>query len=157
MATENKISVTLSPEPQAQILSQLDLLASSLTWTQALTPDERRRQLRAGDASEAFISKALQLGQRYPQLVPAALSVEEMAKDVELRPFLQELKSRLGTLHLSVDDTLKIASAEAFEAGLGIYKGAKAFGQGMGIDDQIEELARRFKTASKSTASSTPE
>ena len=153
MPISNKVSLNFTQAQQDEMMAQVEALRSTLGWTTSLSVEERRTHLKAGDATEAFLLKSLQLGQQCPDIVPRTVNLEEMAKDVEVRPFLMDLRSQLTTVLQRVDDTLLVCGGEAFEAGLQIYKGARSFGQGMGIDDQIEELSRRFE---KVKSTSTP-
>lgn len=155
MPTSNKISLSFTPAQQEEIFAQVEALRTTLAWTLSLSPEERKAHLKASDATEAFLLKCLQLGQQCPEIVPRTVDIQEMAKDVEVRPFLQDLRSQLMTVLQRVDDTLMVCGGEAFEAGLQIYRGARSFGEGLGIDDQIEELSRRFQK-SKSSATNPP-
>lgn len=152
----NKFSVTLSSDEQKAIFDQVEVLGSMVHWGITLTTKERQQHLKAGDASEAFLTNALQMGLKYPGILPGNLDIKEMQKDVEMRPFLKDLRNRLQALMLKVDDSLLVCGGEAFEAGLQVYAGARNFGKGMGIDDQIDELGRRFKQSKSSSSSSSP-
>ena len=142
---ENKVSVVLTSEQQAQIHSGLDELLTQLAWTVTLTPEDRKRRLKASSGTEAFLNSALQLGQQHPEILPRGLDMEEMNKDVLTRSYLLGVRAKLAELLTRVEDTMMVCGSEAFHAGLHVYSAARCYGKGMGMDTQLEDLEKRFK------------
>ena len=154
MSVDNRISVSLTSDEQTALLAQLDSLVQGLAWTLSLSPTDRLRLSKAATGTEAFMNQAFQLGQQHPDLLPRGLSLEEMSRDLTTRTFLLNIKARLDTLSRRVDDTIAVCGSEAYQASLTIYRSAQTYGDDMGIDSQVEELARRFKRTTKSPAPS---
>lgn len=142
---DNKVSIVLTPEQQAQIHTSLDELLTQLTWTVTLTPEDRKRRLKASSGTEAFLNSALQLGQQHPEILPRGLDIDEMSKDVLTRNYLLGVRAKLAELLTRVEDTMMVCGSEAFQAGLHVYSAARSYGKGMGMDTQMEDLSKRFR------------
>lgn len=152
MSIENRIDMCLTTDKQDEIRAANANLAASFDWLLSLAPEERRATLRAGDATEMFLQRAYTLAQQYPSILPAGMSVTAMGNDLATRTFLLEQRAMLLTLLTRIDDTIMVCGGEAFQAGLQVYHGAKYYGKGLGIDEQVKELARRFKRATASAS-----
>ena len=156
MSVDNRVSMNLTPEQQSLILTHLDTLFQDLDWTLSLSSTDRQRLSKAAAGTEPFMNQAFQLGQQYPEILPKSLSLEEMSRDINTRNFLVALKGRLDTLSQRVGDTLSVCGSEAFQASLTIYQIARTYGDDMGFDAQVQELAKRFKKVGKTTTSTAP-
>lgn len=156
MSVDNRISQNLSSDQQAQILAHLDALCQDLEWTLSLSPTDRARLSHAAEGTEAFLMQSLQLGQQYPAILPRGMSIDEMAKDMSTRSFLMSIRSRLASLHQRVEDTISICGSEAYQAGLTVYRGARTYGEDLGLDTQVQELSKRFKRTTRASQTETP-
>ncbi len=81
MCPYNNLSSSLGTGDYNQIINRINAIKAALPFLINLTPDERRRGLRQGDKSMAFVSKALEYASAHPNLVPPYLNVGEFQKD----------------------------------------------------------------------------
>lgn len=140
----NRVSATLTDETVSSIQKRFDDIVAMLPFLINLTSEERRELARLGDKSKAFVDKSLEVARQYPQILPVGLNVDEMQKDVDLFDDLYSLRMKLGNLAQKLDDTLAVTGNEAYTAALTVYGSAKMNGKGLGMEADIEDLAKRF-------------
>ena len=111
-----------------------------------LTPEERRAYAKMGDKSIAFVEKALDMAQSFPQLLPAFVNVAELNKDVEAVKVMKTILRQLEEITVLLDDSILLAGSEALTAALSIYNAAKdaARRDVAGAKQVADELKERF-------------
>ena len=111
-----------------------------------LTPEERRAYVKMGDKSIAFVEKALDAAQSFPQLLPAFVNVAELNKDVEAVKVMKTILRQLEEITVLLDDSILLAGSEALTAALSIYNAAKdaARRDVAGAKQVADELKERF-------------
>jgi hypothetical protein len=90
-----------------------------------LTPEERRAYVKMGDKSIAFVEKALDTAQSFPQLLPVFVDIAEFKKDVEAVKVMKTILRQLEEITILLDDSILLAGSEALTAALSIYNVAK--------------------------------
>ncbi len=126
MSTRNVISISLTPEEQAQIKQALDTLSALLKpHLMALTPAQRQALPKMGENRVTFVNKVVDYGASNPQFVPAFMDVPELRRDYEaveqLTPFLRTIHQ----LESNLSDTVMMAGSEAYTASLQYYNSVK--------------------------------
>jgi len=149
------ISATLSPEDQQAVNAAIDVLKQKMPFLIDLTTTDRSRMAKAGNKTEAFVRKAVEIANEHPEMFPAGF-LEEMRKDTHLLDTLSPIRLAIETLAKRLDDTEMQLSAEAFAAARTVYTVTKApFAKAI-LRTASDELAKRYrkKTAATSQAAS---
>lgn len=143
----NKVSFQLTQEEQSEVNSSIEkienILAPKLI---TLSPEERKELAKMGDKTVAFVNKALEYAQTYPDYMPSFINVGEAKMNFEAVNTLRNLFTPLERLCNQVDDTMMVAGSEAYTTALSIYKVLKnAANMGQpGADEASKELSNRF-------------
>jgi len=90
----------------------------------------------------------LQLAKQHPELVPPGVNVDAAQRDLDLFLAITPVTTALGELQNLAEDTQTIVGSEAYAAARAAYKSAKAMGVGIGLDDALNDLSRRFRKRS---------
>jgi len=109
-----------------------------------MDPVERRSMAKAGDRSQAFVRKALDLATDTPDILPRDFDLREFEKDVELADKLTRFQAQLVRLQERVRNTIIAAQADAYQQALEVYHRTKRTKR-EGFADLTRELGRRFK------------
>ena len=140
------ISATLSDKEIEQVKTAFVTIQQSLPFLVNLTADERRRLLKMGDKSLAFVSNSLTMAQANPDVLPASFDLVEFGRDYRLMTVLTEFLFSLRQLTEQVDDTLMAVSSEAMTSSLGVYDYIKMAAKTRpGLKSSAEQLGERFK------------
>lgn len=110
----------------------------------SLTPAQRRRLVKMGDASEPFSRKALAVMAENIQLLPRNLDVTEMRRDLEAHDALNARMVRLAQLGEKLADTEMALGSDVMALALEGYAILKVNGKGEGLDGLKRVLKRRF-------------
>ena len=147
---QNMVSTHLSNEQWAAVDAALDQLDAALQpLLVALAPDQRRRVVRMGDGSEAFVRKALDVVTQNVGLMPRNFDLEEMRRDVDSHDALNTRFVRLTRLMEKVRDTDTALGSDAMIAALQGYQFLKSAGTGEGVDALKALLGERFTGQSR--------
>ena len=144
---EDRFSFHLSDEESAQIEGAIQTLATVLEpKLLTLTPDERKELPKMGDKTVAFVEKAVEYGEEYPQYIPDFIDVPEAKADFDAVKDIRNYFNQILRLSTEMEDSMLIAGSEAYSSALSIYKvlkNAASMGQ-PGAEQAAEELAKRF-------------
>jgi len=114
---------------------------------------------RFGDKSRGFISKALDIAENNPDILPRSFSLDEFRADVEIIENLENLyaiRNAIDTLQDRVNDTWFAAGSEAYAAALLIYQYAKLHNVASGaLEGCLDDLGRRFARKANKSAPAT--
>lgn len=152
---EDQFSFHLNNEEKDQIAAAIQTLVTVLEpKLMTLTPDERKELPKMGDKTVAFVDKATEYGQAYPQYMPAFIDVPEAIADFEAVKIIRTYFTQLDRITKELDDSMTIAGSEAYTSSLSIYKvlkNAASMGQ-PGAEKAVEELGKRFPRGKRQTA-----
>lgn len=113
-----------------------------------LGPDVRRRIVKMGDGSEAFVRASHRAGRENPALIPPRIDLDKMSRDLATHDALASRHVRLAALLEKVSDTDIALGSDAMSAALQCYGQLKLAGRASGLDPLRRDLGRRFgKTA----------
>jgi hypothetical protein len=141
---DNRISATLSDADQQAVLTAINTIREKLPFLLDLSPEERKALPRLGDKSRGFVTQALEIASRNPDILPRSFDVEEMCKDVELLDAVLPVMLALAQLNELVEDTYIEVGSEAYAAALNVYQYTRAAGKGAALDGALDTLSRRF-------------
>ena len=115
-----------------------------------LGPVARRRIVKMGNGSEAFVRASNRAGRENPALIPSSVDLDEMSRDLASHDALASRHVRLAALLEKVSDTDVALGSDAMAAALQCYGQLKLAGRASGLDTLRRDLGRRFdKTARK--------
>ncbi|GAB3388366.1 hypothetical protein [Lysobacter fragariae] len=144
--SQNIASVHLTAEQWAAVDQAIDQLATTLDpLLVALVPQQRRRVVRMGDGSEAFVRKALDVATQNQDLMPRNFDLDEMRRDLESHDALNSRLIRLAVLMEKASDTDVALGSDAMTAALQAYHFLKSAGKGEGVDTLRQMLGERFE------------
>jgi hypothetical protein len=150
------ISATLTPDDLEAIKAALATIQQKMPFLVTLTSDERRKLVKMGDKSLAFVSNSLTAAQANSDILPASFDLKEFTQDYQLATSLNEILLGLQQLTEQVDDTLMAVSSEAMTSSLTVYDYVKAATKTRpGLKTVADQLGDRFKSI-KARASKPP-
>jgi hypothetical protein len=144
---ENLFSVEFPPALVAEIRGFILELKTTLpAGLINLTPSERQHYAKMGDKTIAFVLKAIDFADLYPNLVPGYVNVAELKKDMAAVVAMQTILRDIEESTSKLEDSILLAGSEAFSAALSIYNVAKdaAHRDVPGAKVAYNELKERF-------------
>ncbi|MEH2154926.1 hypothetical protein [Nostoc sp.] len=155
MAYQN-IAATLSPQDIQEIKAALQTVQKKLPFLITLSTEERRKLVKMGDKSLAFVNNSITAAQSNREILPATFDVEELVQDYQLAAALTELLTSMQQLTEQVDDTLMAVGSEAMTSSLTVYDYVKtASKKTPGLKTVAEQLGERFKAIGKGKSAKT--
>ncbi|MEH1804260.1 hypothetical protein [Nostoc sp.] len=156
MAYQN-IAASLSPQDIQEIKAALQTVQKKMPFLITLSTEERRKLVKMGDKSLAFVNNSITAAQSNREILPATFDVEELVQDYQLAAALTELLTSMQQLTEQVDDTLMAVGSEAMTSSLTVYDYVKtASKKTPGLKTVAEQLGERFKAISKGKSAKTP-
>ncbi|WP_315791779.1 hypothetical protein [Fischerella sp. JS2] len=145
MAYQN-VTATLSEADLQEIKAALQTIQKKLPFLITLSNEERRKLVKMGDKSLAFVNNSLTAAQSNRDILPPSFDLEEFVRDYQLANSLTEVLLRLRQLTEQVDDTLLAVGSEAMSSSLTVYDYVKtAAKKTPGLKTLAEQLGERFK------------
>ncbi|MBW4678058.1 MAG: hypothetical protein KME52_29930 [Desmonostoc geniculatum HA4340-LM1] len=145
MAYQN-ITGSLSPQDIQEIKAALQKVQQKLPFLVTLSTEERRKLVKMGDKSLAFVNNSITAAQSNREILPATFDVDELVRDYQLAAALTELLISMQQLTEQVDDTLMAVGSEAMTSSLTVYDYVKtASKKTPGLKTVAEQLGERFK------------
>lgn len=146
MPSDNRVSAAIAPADKTAVMEAIQTIRTKLPFLVNLTPAERKELPKLGDKTLAFDEKCAGYMAANPSLVPGFVSAAELTKDRTLRTDLHDIARELGQLLEGVEDTLMLASSEAYMADLSFYQSVRQAAQRgvVGADTIYSDLNRRF-------------
>ncbi|AVH73158.1 hypothetical protein [Nostoc sp. 'Lobaria pulmonaria (5183) cyanobiont'] len=140
------IAASLSPQDIQEIKAALQTVQKKLPFLITLSTEERRKLVKMGDKSLAFVNNSVTAAQSNREILPATFDVEELVQDYQLAAALTELLISIQQLSEQVDDTLMAVGSEAMTSSLTVYDYVKtASKKTPGLKTVAEQLGERFK------------
>ncbi|MEH2368326.1 hypothetical protein [Nostoc sp.] len=156
MAYQN-IAATLSPQDIQEIKAALQTVQRKMPFLITLSTEERRKLVKMGDKSLAFVNNSITAAQSNREILPATFDVEELVQDYQLAAALTELLTSMQQLTEQVDDTLMAVGSEAMTSSLTVYDYVKtASKKTPGLKTVAEQLGERFKAIGRGKSAKTP-
>jgi hypothetical protein len=151
------IAATLSPQDIQEIKAALQTVQKKMPFLITLSTEERRKLVKMGDKSLAFVNNSITAAQSNREILPATFDVEELVQDYQLAAALTELLISMQQLTEQVDDTLMAVGSEAMTSSLTVYDYVKtASKKTPGLKTVAEQLGERFKAIGKGKSAKTP-
>ena len=158
MSTQNLVSGALTPAQKTAIDAAVQTILSNLPAAVDLSPEQRHNLMKAGDKSQAFLTRCRDLVNQNPAWLPGTFPSTEFLADLALFEALAPVETEITQLLEKVSDTRMAAGSDAMMAALVLYGIAKAAGQGSNLDDTLAQVGGRFarKPRTKTTATNKP-
>ena len=146
---QNLLSLELSAEDLTAINAALTDIESRLAGRLvALDNDARRQITKMGNKSEAFVRQTLMALEQNPDIVPAALHLEEAQADLRAVDALRPVQARLQRLAERVSDSEMALGSDAMSTALEGYALLKVTGRNKGLEALSAALSQRFARSS---------
>lgn len=150
------VNITLSAEQKATIIAAVAEVDEALTWLISVSPRSRKRMLKLGPKSEAFVQEARNVVRDYGDLLPTGLSMADLDRDMEVREILLPIQQKLEVLLQRVKDTQMVAGSDLMKAATLVYRSLQSHGYTAGLGPVTASLGRRFKQQGGSAAAEAP-
>ncbi len=154
MASDNRISVVITPEKKAAIEAAIADLKTELEDVIInLTKDERQSLPKIADKTLAFDEKCKAYMASRPELIPGFVDMDEMAKDRALVDDLLPCLRELAPLCEGLEDTISLAYTDIYIGDLAFHQNVKqAAKRGVsGTDTIYDDLRQRFPGRPRTT------
>lgn len=139
------VDVTLSAEQKTEITTAASALDDALIWLISLAPVNRKRMLRLGPKSQAFVQEAVSVARDYTGLLPMGMRIEDLDRDVEIRDVLLPIQQKLESLLQRVKDTRAVAGSDLMKTATLVYRNLQSHGHTVGLDAVTASLGRRWE------------
>ncbi|MCC5645687.1 hypothetical protein LC607_22635 [Nostoc sp. CHAB 5824] len=151
------IAAALSPQDIQEIKAALQKIQQKMPFLVTLSTEERRKLVKMGDKSLAFVNNSVTAAQSNREILPATFDVEELVRDYQLATVLTEVLISMQQLTEQVDDTLMAVGSEAMTSSLTVYDYVKtASKKTPGLKTVAEQLGERFKAIGRGKTTKTP-
>jgi hypothetical protein len=147
MASDNRISLEITPDQKTAIVNAVTALKTALNGLLInLTAEEKQSLPRIGDNSLAFDEKCTAYMASRADLVPSFLDMAEMALDRKLVADLLPCLRELAPLCEGMEDTIMLANSDNMVGDLAFYQNVRqAARRGVpGADTIYNDLKTRF-------------
>lgn len=152
------IDAELSTDDLSEIKTAIHTIEEHLPFLIHLSVKDRRRFVKMGDKSLAFVMNSLSVAHANPEILPLNFDVDGLDRDYALSRNLLEVLTGLKQLTEQVDDTLLAVGSEAMTSSLSIYDYVKtAAKRKPGLKGLAEQLGERFKKMPRDRDSQTPQ
>jgi hypothetical protein len=152
MAYQN-VNASISPQDMQEIKAALQIIQKKLPFLITLSVEQRRKLVKMGDKSLAFVNNSVAAAQSNRDILPASFDVEELVRDYQLTTTLTELLTSMRQLTEQVDDTLLAVGSNTMTSSLTVYDYVKtAAKKTPGLKTIAEQLGERFKAIRGRTA-----
>ena len=155
MATENLVSIKITPEDLDKINAAVAELNNTLKpLLVSLTPDERREIPKMGDGTAPFVEKVMDYAKSNPEFAPPYMDVPEMEVDLNAVQALTTVYRPLLQLMHQLDDSIMLSGSEAYVASLAYYNSVK-IGSRMNVPNAkaiYDDLKKRFAKVGSSSS-----
>ena len=146
--TYSNINSELPAKDVTVIKASIKKVQEQMPFLINLSVQDRRRLLKMGDKSLAFVTKSLSAAEANPDILPRTFDVQGFGRDYQLAKDLLEIQAMLKQLNEQVDDTLMAVGREAMDSSLSVYDYVKtAAKREPGLKGLAEQLGERFKKA----------
>ncbi|MCH2043228.1 MAG: hypothetical protein MK212_03750 [Saprospiraceae bacterium] len=121
LEAENKISAQLTEDAIQEIAELVKQIKGKLPFLLELSANDRAKIPTVDRTGKAFISDALDAARAKNAVLPEYVSVDELEKDLKLFEALSRVLAPLAELYASLEDTKRVAGAEAYTSAMVIY------------------------------------
>ncbi len=154
MLNEKKVSAVVDAATKQALVDQIRAAKTTLTFLLNLTYAERRKILKMGPKSVAYVEECLRVARANPHILPAGFDIDEFARDLQLVIDLRDIFVVLEPFYEAMQDTIFAAGSDAMLTANRVYAYTKVAAKNDStLKASVDELGRRYKHAkSKKTA-----
>jgi len=153
MSQNNQVSLAIPEEDMKKIDAAIETLHDKLMpHLKTLGPNDRRKMLKLGDKSVAFVQKSYDYGKQYKDLGPRFIQMDAFGTDIKASSTLQLMINRLEPLLVALEDSLTLSGSEAYQNALLFYQSIKGAAKAKDPNAKmiLDHLSDQFKRAPRS-------
>jgi hypothetical protein len=148
----DRLDITIPAEKLVNINAAFATLETEFDFLIALDRTAAKRMAKMGLRNETFSRSVLEAAAQNPSLIPGALNLPALNRDLNAREVLLPLQQRAQRLHDRLFHTNLVLGADMYSGALAVYKTLKTFGAAAGLGMLLEDLGRRFTRKAPTTA-----
>lgn len=146
------LSITLSPEEKAGIISKITELKALLPFLINLTLEERVNLRKVAEKRQGYLNDVLSIANANPSAIPAIISLQEMNRDTIAFHDLGDILAHLAPLTESLDDTRVALGNEAIKSADACYSFLKTAAKGNNaLNTSVQQITKHFGQTRKPT------
>ncbi len=126
MKYTNQISASVSKKDLKEIIEAIEFIDEKLADLVSLSDEELASLPKMGKNTFSFVLENLKLAETNQELVPKDVSLVELKKDIELINVIEKILEPLNKLTKKLNDSVVLASSEAYLPSMAIYNAIKA-------------------------------
>jgi hypothetical protein len=139
------IDATITAETITNVNTGLSGIEQEIaTFSIVLDAAQRKHSLRIGTRNETFCREMIDLAREHPQLIPAAIDLAAIERDIAARDTLTPMLFRLKALTRQVEDTHIALGVDIYNGSRAMYKAVKPLGLISGVAEIITRIGQRF-------------
>ncbi len=131
------------------IVDDITTLAAKMEPLVSIAPSDKRRLAKMGLKTRAFVTDAILIADKYPDILPQAQDPQSLRAKLNTVDNLREVHQLLMSLADKLRDTMTVAGAEVYEDARLVYTIAKTNVKTTGLQSAKESLKRRFDRKSR--------
>lgn len=154
--TSNLVSASLAQEDIDAVRAAAAEIRARMPFLIDLSKDQLSRMPRVAEANIRFAQLMTEVAERQPDLIPPAIDIAELRRDVDLYHQLRLIQMDLAPLLELINDTQAAAGADAYRNALALYGIANALGNLEGMDEARRLMSSRFSSQGNRTPGEAP-
>lgn len=148
MANENIVAVQISEADLKKVTDALKIVEDTLKpYLIALTPTERKKNLKMGDKTIPFVEKVAEYAKSNPEFVPVFMNVQNLEIDLKAVDDLTKILRPAEQITMGINDTKLASGGEAYSNALMYYNSVKQAAKNNipSAKTIFEDLKKRFE------------
>jgi hypothetical protein len=137
------LSIGIDDNLRQTLFNFLSDMELNMSFLVQLTPVEKKKYLRLGTKSSAFLSRAVELAKQNPNILPTYFNQTEFEKDVRDFETMSDLLVQINKMQQAIKDTTIAFEQESIRSALDFYKHCQsaAIQNVLGAQEAVKELS----------------
>jgi hypothetical protein len=137
------LSIGIDDNLRQTLLNFLSDMELNMNFLVQLTTEEKKKSLRLGIKTPAFLKRSVELAKQNPHLLPSYFNQAEFEKDVQDFEFMSDILVQIKKLQQAINDTTIALEQESVNAALDFYKHCQSAANQnvLGAQEAVKELS----------------
>ncbi len=146
MAFSNRITASVTDDTKNEVITLVKQAMEKLPFLVTVEGKEKKKLVKFGPDSVAFVENALRGVNEFPTAFPASFDKEEFIRDATLIIAMNDMQVSVASLYTALNDTLSVTGADAMTAANDVYSYLKkAASNNVAAKDLVEKMSQRYK------------